>query len=41
MFHHVKELQFDAIAYKPDEQFKKLIIEQFEGIDGAISLTIT
>jgi Mn-containing catalase len=31
MFHHVKELQFNARVSKPDVPFAKLLLEQFGG----------
>ncbi len=31
MFHHVKELQFDARVSGPDPAFAKLLLEQFGG----------
>ena len=29
MFHHVKELQFNARVSKPDPRFARLLLEQF------------
>lgn len=36
MFHHVKELQFNARASKPDVRFAKLLLEQFGGPNGEL-----
>lgn len=36
MFHHVKELQFNARVSKPDVQFAKLLLEQFGGPNGEL-----
>jgi Mn-containing catalase len=36
MFHHVKELQFDARVSEPDPQFAKLLLEQFGGGNGEL-----
>src|SRR5579862_4191718 len=37
MFHHVKELQFDARVSGPDPRFAKLLLEQFGGGNGELS----
>jgi len=34
MFHHIKELQFNARVFKPDVRFAKLLPEQFGGPNG-------
>ena len=36
MFHHVKELQFNARVSKPDPAFAKLLLEQFGGGNGEL-----
>lgn len=36
MFHHVKELQFNARVSKPDVHFAKLLLEQFGGPNGEL-----
>ncbi len=36
MFHHVKELQFNARVAKPDVRFAKLLLEQFGGPNGEL-----
>lgn len=36
MFHHVKELQFDARVSKPDPRFAGLLLEQFGGGNGEL-----
>lgn len=36
MFHHVKELQFNAKVSKPDPRFAKLLLEQFGGGNGEL-----
>lgn len=36
MFHHVKELQFDARVSKPDPRFATLLMEQFGGGNGEL-----
>lgn len=36
MFHHVKELQFDARVSGPDPQFARLLLEQFGGGNGEL-----
>jgi Mn-containing catalase len=36
MFHHVKELQFNARVTKPDVRFAKLLLEQFGGPNGEL-----
>src|SRR6056297_3718660 len=36
MFHHVKELQFDARVSGPDPRFASLLLEQFGGGNGEL-----
>lgn len=36
MFHHVKELQFNARVSKPDPKFARLLLEQFGGPNGEL-----
>ncbi len=36
MFHHVKELQFNARVSKPDVRFAKLLLEQYGGPNGEL-----
>jgi Mn-containing catalase len=36
MFHHVKELQFNARVSKPDPRFARLLLEQFGGSNGEL-----
>src|SRR3982751_816180 len=36
MFHHVKELQFNARVSKPDPRFARLLLEQFGGANGEL-----
>src|SRR5581483_5877228 len=36
MFHHVKELQFDARVSHPDPRFASLLLEQFGGGNGEL-----
>src|SRR5436305_2231441 len=36
MFHHIKELQFDARVSGPDPHFAKLLLEQFGGGNGEL-----
>lgn len=36
MFHHVKELQFDARVTGPDPRFARLLLEQFGGGNGEL-----
>jgi Mn-containing catalase len=36
MFHHVKELQFNARVSQPDPQFARLLLEQFGGSNGEL-----
>jgi Mn-containing catalase len=36
MFHHVKELQFNARVSKPDPKFAALLLEQFGGANGEL-----
>jgi Mn-containing catalase len=37
MFHHVKELQFDARVSGPDPRFATLLLEQFGGANGELA----
>ena len=37
MFHHVKELQFNARVSKPDPKFAAMLLEQFGGANGELS----
>jgi Mn-containing catalase len=37
MFHHVKELQFNARVSKPDPRFANLLLEQFGGENGELA----
>jgi len=36
MFHHVKELQFNARVSRPDPKFARLLLEQFGGSNGEL-----
>ncbi len=36
MFHHVKELQFNARVSKPDPRFARLLLQQFGGPNGEL-----
>ena len=36
MFHHVKELQFNARVSRPDPRFARLLLEQFGGANGEL-----
>lgn len=36
MFHHVKDLQFNARVYRPDLRFAKLMLKQIGGINGEL-----
>lgn len=36
MFHHVKELQFNARVLRPDPRFARLLLEQFGGSNGEL-----
>ncbi|MGK7397653.1 MAG: manganese catalase family protein [Candidatus Cyclobacteriaceae bacterium M3_2C_046] len=36
MFHHVKELQYNARVSKPDPRFASLLLEQFGGANGEL-----
>ena len=36
MFHHIKELQFDARVSAPDPQFARILLEQFGGGNGEL-----
>src|ERR1700750_464628 len=37
MFHHVKELQFNARVSRPDPRFANLLLEQFGGENGELA----
>jgi Mn-containing catalase len=37
MFHHVKDLQFNARVSKPDPRFANLLLEQFGGENGELA----
>jgi len=39
MFYHSKELQFKARVSRPDPRFARLLLEQFGGGNGEISLS--
>ena len=36
MFHHVKELQFNARVSEPDPRFASMLLEQFGGANGEL-----
>ena len=36
MFHHVKELQFNARVSRPNPSFARLLLEQFGGPNGEL-----
>lgn len=40
MFHHVKELQFNARVSGPDPRFASMLLEQFGGANGELSAAI-
>jgi Mn-containing catalase len=40
MFHHVKELEFNARVSGPDPRFAKLLLEQFGGANGELSAAL-
>jgi Mn-containing catalase len=40
MFHHVKELQFNARVSGPDPKFAALLLEQFGGANGELSAAL-
>lgn len=40
MFHHVKELQFNARVSKPDPKFASLLLEQFGGANGELKAAL-
>jgi Mn-containing catalase len=40
MFHHVKELQFNARVSKPDPRFAALLLEQFGGPNGELKAAL-
>jgi hypothetical protein len=37
MFHHVKDLQFNARVSRPDPYFANLLLEQFGGENGELA----
>jgi Mn-containing catalase len=37
MFHHVKDLQFNARVSRPDPRFANLLLEQFGGGNGELA----
>src|ERR1700744_1691796 len=37
MFHHVKDLQFNARVSRPDPRFANLLLEQFGGENGELA----
>lgn len=39
MFHHVKELQFNARVSRPDPRFSRLLLEQFGGANEEVKGT--
>jgi Mn-containing catalase len=41
MFHHVKDLQFNARVSKPDARFAGLLLEQFGGPNGELKAAMT
>lgn len=40
MFHHVKELQFNARVSKPDPRFASILLEQFGGPNGELKAAL-
>lgn len=40
MFHHVKELQFNAMVFIPGVRFAKLLLEQFGGPNGVVKASM-
>jgi len=40
MFHHVKDLQFNARVSKPDPRFANLLLEQFGGENGELAASM-
>lgn len=40
MFHHIKELQFNARVSKPDPRFATLLLEQFGGANGELAASM-
>lgn len=40
MFHHVKELQFNARVSEPDPRFARLLLEQFGGANGELKAAL-
>jgi Mn-containing catalase len=40
MFHHIKELQFNARVTKPDPKFATLLLEQFGGPNGELKAAL-
>lgn len=41
MFHHIKELQFNARVSGPDPKFAALLLEQFGGANGELTAALT
>jgi len=41
MFHHVKELQFNARVSQPDPKFAALLLEQFGGANGELTAALS
>jgi hypothetical protein len=41
MFHHIKDLQFDARVSEPDPRFARLLLEQFGGANGELTAAMT
>jgi len=41
MFHHIKDLQFNARVSKPDARFAGLLLEQFGGANGELKAAMT
>jgi Mn-containing catalase len=40
MFHHVKELQFNARVSGPDPRFATMLLEQFGGANGELKAAL-
>ncbi len=40
MFHHIKELQFNARVSKPDPRFATILLEQFGGANGELAASM-
>ncbi|MFB6372929.1 MAG: manganese catalase family protein, partial [Bradymonadaceae bacterium] len=36
MFHHIKDLQYDARVSEPDPRFASMLLEQFGGGNGEL-----